>query len=195
MKDLKLQRLGRWALAAALLTDAGAAHSAQPTYATPPGQPLLPNILYVVPYAAANQPFGNGQVSVLLPGTVTEITIGIVKKCRLQVEWVNWDGTTVGVSGPPTPPPPLAVSGALEFHTQNDGPTAYPPYILNVGSNITGSTNNITGAFEGHANIRSDCKPNTKLKVDAGLVVIQAISGPPLYKPIPTIRPDGTTGD
>ena len=184
----KLRILTGWSLVAAVAAGPGAALAAQPVYPTPPGTGLLPNILYVVPYAVSTEPVvGPGPAA--FPDAETEITIGVIKKCHIQVEWVDWDGTTAGVSGPPTPPPPLVpVGGAIEFHTQNVSPIPLPPYILNVSSDLP-------APFEGHANIRSDCKATTKLKIDAGFVVIPSPGAVPLYKPIPTIRPDGTAAD
>jgi hypothetical protein len=84
--------------AAAMATPAGAA---QPVILTPAATPLLPTIIYVLPYAVS---FLTGGV----PDAETVVTIGTEKKlisssgalCNIQVEWLDWDGTTAGVSGP-----------------------------------------------------------------------------------------------
>lgn len=167
------------ALAAASLSSVQAA---QPAFIPP--YALLPNVLYVVPYAVSTNPREAGA-----PSAETVITIGRMRDCRVQVQWVDWDGTAVGLSGPPGAV--LPAGSSLQFHTEAPpvpGPTPLPPYVLNVWSNLQ-------APFEGKARIRSNCAPNTTLHVDAGFVMVGGPNNPiPHYKRIPVIRPTGNTG-
>ena len=160
--------------------------AAEPVYAPP--YALLPNVLYVVPYAVSTQPLPPAAPA--YPVAEMIISIGNVKRCKVQVEWIDWNGTTAGLSGPAAPPPPVPPSGSLQFHTQAASPpplSPLPPYTLNVFSDLA-------GPFEGKANIRSDCKPSKKLFVDAGFEVIPAQGAVPLFKRVPVVRPQGNGG-
>jgi hypothetical protein len=183
--------------AAAMATPAGAA---QPVILTPAGTPLLPTILYVLPYAVS---FLTGSV----PDAETVVTIGTEKHllipgttvpCNIQVEWLDWDGTSVGVSGPVPLAPAFPADGSWEFTTEvspGGGLGAPPlfPFILNVYSNLS-------GPFEGKANIRTDCPSTTKLTVDAEFVVVQPTAststpGSFKYKTIQVVKITGNVGD
>jgi hypothetical protein len=139
--------------AAALATPAGAA---QPVLFTPAATPLLPTVLYRLPYAVST-------MSTALPDAETVVSIGTDKAlittsgvaCNIQVEWLDWDGTSVGVSGPVPLAPPFPADGTWEFTTQVGPGLPLFPFILNVFSNLS-------AAFEGHANIRTDCPSTTK---------------------------------
>lgn len=181
----KVSGFGRGMLfaAAALggLCSATLAQAAQPVVNPP--YVVLPNILYVIPYAVATHP---AQSAAVFPDAETVVTIGGVKKgCLVQLEWIDWDGTVVGLSGP-TPAAAMVPGGSLQYHTRNSV-GGLIPYILNVNSNLS-------GPFEGRAVIRSDCPANLKLQVDAGFEVLQSANTVPLYKRIPVVRPAGNTG-
>jgi hypothetical protein len=178
--------------AAAMATPAGAA---QPVILTPGGTPLLPTIIYVLPYAVSTFPTSP-------PDAETVVTIGTEKAlikpgtttpCNIQVEWLDWDGTSVGVSGPVPLAPAFPADGSWEFTTQVGPGIPLFPFILNVFSNLT-------GVFEGHANIRTDCPSTTKVTVDAEFVVVQPAgsTGSSLsfkYKTIQVAKITGNVGD
>jgi hypothetical protein len=100
-------------------------------------------------------------------------------------------GTSVGVSGPVPLAPPFPADGTWEFTTQVGPGLPLFPFILNVFSNLS-------AAFEGHANIRTDCPSTTKLLVDAEFVVVEPGSSTGLstkYKTIVVVKPTGNIGD
>jgi hypothetical protein len=103
------------------------------------------------------------------------------QSCRVQLEWLDWDGAAAGVSGPFL----LAPDDTLEFTTAVD--PAFPTtYQLNV-------LRNRDTPFEGHGKVRSNC---TRLKVDAQLFSNE-ISQPGQYEidPISVVRTTGNVGD
>jgi hypothetical protein len=136
--------------------------------------PVLPNVLYDVPYA-------NSTI-----GTETVISIKNTNgvSCQVQVEWLlGFGASQVGVSGPIT----LAPQTVLEFTTANSG-ESISPFVLNVFRDTT-------GVFEGSARIRSNCGAIAKLGVNAVLVTgIGSTTGPKLA-PISVSRPTGRVGD
>jgi hypothetical protein len=162
---------------------AGGAQAAQPSYFPP--YALLPNVLYVVPYAVSTQPATTANP--VFPLAETVITIGGVKRCKVQVQWVDWNGATAGLSGAPVPPPAIPPNGALEYVTRQNAVVPLSPFVLNVFSDVK-------EPFEGHANIRSDCKVGTKLRVDAEFVVLTGSTAAPEYKEIPVVQPAGNLG-
>jgi hypothetical protein len=182
--------------AVAMATPAGAA---QPIILTPAATPLLPTIIYVLPYAVS-------ALTGSVPDAETVVTIGTEKKlisstgalCNIQVEWLDWDGTSVGVSGPVPLVPAFPADGSWEFTTEvspGGGLGAPPlfPFILNVYSNLT-------GPFEGHANIRTDCASTTKVTVDAEFVVVEPTgstnnSVTTKYKTIQVVKLVGNVGE
>ena len=136
------------AVLAVLFTVApNAADAAAQSYViTPAGTALLPNVLYVLPYAVSDHA-GTAQTVTALTstrGTITGgsvfktetiVSIGLpvgVRGCQVQVEWVDWNGTSVGVSGPA----PLTGAQTFEFTTAVSPAVRYPPYVLNVFSNL-----------------------------------------------------------
>jgi hypothetical protein len=184
---MPLIRLGRASLwgSLALIAASGATQAAQPTYTPPYVQ--LPNILYVVPYAVSTQPVVSDVPA--FPDGETVITIGGAKRCKVQVEWVDWNGVVAGYSGAPVPPnPAVPGNGALEYVTPAKSPVALSPFILNVFSDVK-------EPFEGHANIRSDCQAGTKPRIDAEFVVIPNANAAPQYKEIPVVQPAGSLGN
>jgi hypothetical protein len=175
--------------AAAMATPAG---GGQPVQGTPGGTRLLPTVLYRLPYAVST-------FSKVAPATETVVSIGTDKAlktaagapCNIQVEWVDWSGATVGVSGSVPLAPAFPGDGSWEFTTQVAAGVSLFPFILNVFSNLT-------AAFEGHANIRTDCPSTTKLLVDAEFVLAGVNPAGALshkYKTIVVVKPSGNVGD
>jgi hypothetical protein len=168
-------------LAAAVALTAIPAFAGQPTFSTPAGTPPLPNVVYVIPYATSTVSATGA------PGTETVVTIdapavaGIA--CNYQVEWVDFDGTSAGVSGPVTIP----AGGTLEFVTQAAVGGSLVPFVPNVFSNLT-------GGFEGYANVRSDCDAKTaRTGIDAEFVLL-GDTWPQNYRQIEPVQPKGNGG-
>jgi hypothetical protein len=181
--------------AAGLTMFAGSASAApQAVTLTPAAPPVLPTVLYQLTYAVSDhrgttQPTGSGVsaetvVSLGLP-------LGFTASCRAQVQWIEWNGTIAGYSGPAQ----LVPGATLEFTTVNDPAVITTPYIANVFSNIVSPR-----TFEGHARIRVDC-PVSGLRVNAAYLtdIVPSSTGTPSRAvkrhEIKVVRRTGNTGD
>lgn len=167
-------------LATAMLGSAASPKAAQPEIITPPTATRLPNVLYELPYAVW------GRAPQLAVELVTVVSIGNPRPngttCRVQVEWIDWDGTSIGLSGPAS----LALDDTLEF-TSSPKLTFPTPYILNVARNSD-------KPFEGHAKIRSTCADPKRLRIDAQVIELRDGSIAEV-DPVKVVRPIGNEGD
>lgn len=202
---------GGAALAVLLTMAPNAANAApQPYFITPAGTPLLPNTLYVLPYAVADQQGtaqsvnANTSTSGTITGgsvlkTQTIVSIGLPvgatgNGCKVQIQWIDWNGVQAGVSGPIL----VGLAQTYEFTTNVSPAATYPPYVLNVFSNLSK-----TIPFEGYAKIRSDCAADRRLRIDAGyemVIPIQISAAAPatlmrVIKEIKVVRPTGNVGE
>ncbi|HEV8014560.1 MAG TPA: hypothetical protein VGP48_03450 [Stellaceae bacterium] len=169
-----------------------------PQIPTPSPTTALPYILYTLTYAtqSARNPYPVAETVVSITGNRANAS------CHFQIEWIDWDGKTVGYSGAGsgTFMITLPQNGSYRFTTETwvyPVVTATPneqlyPFFLNVYSNLDSSS---LSPFEGHANIRSDCVASTKLIVSADMVAVPSQNAIPSYKSIPIIRPAGNAGD
>jgi hypothetical protein len=165
-----------------------AANAAQPVFVTPVNAPLLPNLLYEVDYAVSSGPQTQSRYD-------TIVTLSLPAKnsaangCSLQVRWFDWNGAAAGLSGgfllPPGP--------SMEFTSSVNSalPGEYVPFIENVFRSTK-------IAFEGYAQVYTNCPVTTKLRIDAEFVTltVPAAGGPAAfeYKPINVTRPTGAVG-
>jgi hypothetical protein len=160
------------------------AKAAQPVIPTPAGVALLPNIIYVIPYAISSLSAAGGG-----PATETVVTIdglaSTATQCRFQVQWLDWNGAAAGVSGPTAIP----AGGSFELVTLPQvGPSLFP-YIPNVFSNAS-------KPFEGYANVRTNCPTATRTGVDAAFVRRpSSTGGDATYKEIEPASRTGNLGD
>src|SRR5262245_12273649 len=171
----------------ALMTGMASTRAAQPTIPTPAGIGVLPNVIYVIPYAVSTRAPATG-------GLAAETIVSINSKpsaagaalCNFQVEWVDFAGLTVGFSGGPgIPTAPL--NGTFEYTTLDGPPPVVFPFIQNVFSNVK-------DPFEGYARIRTDCAVTLTTGVDAEFVIFDT-AGSLRYRQIEPIRPTGNVGE
>ena len=181
------------ACVATMLSASAALAAPQPKFLTP-GQPaVLPNVLYVLPYAVSDHT-GLAQQAGSGVSAETIVSIGLPfpppGPCQVQVQWVEFNGVIAGYSGPRN-----IVGGAtLEFTTAINPAVIITPFNQNVFSNLE-------DPFEGHARIRSNCLATSRLRVDAKYVTDFFVAGSTAPSTrvkrheIKVVRPAGNVGD
>lgn len=183
-----MNRLCSFTTIAVLLAATGALAAPQPLVPTAPGTALLPNSVYEIVYAVSGFVDDNQQTT----PSETVVTVGHLRTapttCRVQVQWIDWDGTSVGVSGPASIP----IGGSLEFTTRT-APFSAGHFVQNVFREND-------KPFEGYARVRTTCPVETTFRIDATVydLTFNAGGGRPSvleYEDVKVVRLRGNVGD